>query len=162
MELQRTRTVVIARRVWAAVFAFAILPGVLAFLVPALIARFAPDTTSVYPLGLVPLIVGTILMLWCVRDFYVAGRGTLSPWNPPRQLVVNGLYRYSRNPMYVAASLILLGWAVFFWSLYLLIYALAIMTCFHVRVVFGEEPWLARLHGEAYERYRATVPRWLI
>lgn len=102
-----------------------------------------------------------VLLLWCVRDFYVTGRGTLAPWAPPRQLVVAGPYRYSRNPMYVAVVLILVGWSVAFGSIALGVYALAIALAFHVRVVFGEEPWLARTHGEKWTRYCRQVPRWL-
>ena len=147
---------------WRALLAFIALPGLVAYLGPALIARYFADPARFQPLGLALLALGTFLLLWCVRDFFVAGKGTLSPWTPPRRLVVVGLYRYSRNPMYVAASLILLGWAASFWSLALLVYGVAWMAWFHLRVVFGEEPWLARLHGEAYERYRAAVPRWLI
>ena len=102
------------------------------------------------------------MLLWCVRDFYVAGKGTLAPWAPPRHLVVVGLYRWSRNPMYISVSVILLGWAIAYQSRALLIYALALFVMFHLRVVFGEEPWLARTHGDEWLRYRARVPRWLL
>jgi protein-S-isoprenylcysteine O-methyltransferase Ste14 len=64
-----------------------------------------------HPAGFFVLIVGTLGLLWCVRDFYVRGKGTLAPWSPPQNLVVVGLYRYSRNPMYVCVVLVLLGWA---------------------------------------------------
>ena len=147
---------------WKAVVAFVALPGVVAFLLPALIAGLAPREAEFYLAGLLPLGLGIFLLLWCVRDFYVAGKGTLSPWTPPRRLVVVGLYRYSRNPMYVAVTFILLGWVASFWSVYLLVYTAGVVVFFHLRVVFGEEPWLARLHGEAYEKYRASVPRWLL
>ena len=63
--------------------------------------------------------------------------------------------------MYVAVSLVLLGWAIAYQSRSLLIYALAVIVAFHLRVVFGEEPWLDRTHGEGWRRYRARVPRWL-
>ena len=99
---------------------------------------------------------------WCVRDFYVAGRGTLAPWAPPRHLVTVGLYRFSRNPMYVAVTFMLIGWAICFASRSLAIYAACVALAFHLRVVFGEEPWLARTHGRAWDEYRAQVPRWLI
>ena len=144
-----------------AVLAFLALPGTVAFVVPVLLAD-AEAFRRLDLAGLILFLPGVAGLLWCVRSFYVEGKGTLAPWSPPRHLVVGGLYRYSRNPMYVAASLILLGWAASFWSLALLVYGVAWMAWFHLRVVFGEEPWLARLHGEAYERYRAAVPRWLI
>lgn len=142
-----------------ALLAFLILPGTVAFLVPLLLAR--SDGRSFNALGSIPLTIGAAALLWCVRDFYVAGRGTLAPWAPPRNLVAVGLYRFSRNPMYVAVFLILCGWALGFRSRALWIYAGAVLVGFHLRVVLFEEPWLVRTHGEAWKRYRARVPRWL-
>jgi protein-S-isoprenylcysteine O-methyltransferase Ste14 len=96
-----------------------------------------------------------------VREFYVAGRGTLAPWAPPQHLVVSGPYRFSRNPMYIAVGLILAGWAVLYQSPALWIYALLVGLAFHLRVLFGEEPRLARTFGAAWESYRAVTKRWL-
>jgi len=112
--------------------------------------------------GLLPLGVGLYLLLWCVRDFYVAGKGTLAPWSPPRHLVTTGLYRFSRNPMYVAVTLMLIGWSISTPSGPLAIYAVFVVVAFALRVRFGEEPWLARAHGAAWEEYKARVPRWLL
>ena len=142
-----------------ALVAFIALPGLVAFAVPVLLLR-PVNARSFHAIGVVPLIAGVLSLLWCVRDFYVAGRGTLAPWDPPRHLVVVGLYRMSRNPMYVAVTLVLIGWAVGFQSRTLAIYALAVPIGFHLRVVFGEEPWLARRHREEWKRYAARVPRW--
>ncbi|HEX2722346.1 MAG TPA: methyltransferase, partial [Gemmatimonadaceae bacterium] len=75
-------------------------------------------------------------------------------------LVVVGLYRVSRNPMYVGVLTILFGWAVWFMSGALWIYALCLVVGFHLRVVLFEEPWLARTHGEIWHAYKASVPRW--
>ncbi|CAN5668353.1 isoprenylcysteine carboxylmethyltransferase family protein [soil metagenome] len=144
-----------------AVLAFVALPGVVAFIVPWLVlARRRPD--GPFDLwGIIPFAVGTGLLLWCVRIFYREGRGTLAPWDPPRRLVVSSVYRLSRNPMYVGVVLVLWGWALGCRSRSLAVYALAVMVAFHLRVVFGEEPWLARTHGEQWTRYKARVPRWL-
>ena len=71
-----------------------------------------------------------------------------------------GLYRHVRNPMYVAVVTILLGWSAAFGSKGLLGYAAVIAVAFHLRVVFGEEPWLARTHGAEWEEYVRRVPRW--
>jgi protein-S-isoprenylcysteine O-methyltransferase Ste14 len=142
-----------------AVFAFVALPGVVAFAVPLLL--FEPRWRRFsFGAGLVPLLAGIVLLLWCVREFYVAGRGTLAPWSPPRHLVVTRLYRFSRNPMYVAVVLILAGWAIAFRSWELVVYALAVAAAFHLRVLLSEEPWLARTFGPDWERYKAEVPRW--
>ena len=146
---------------WKSVLAFLALPGTVAFLVP-LTVFMPPRPISAQPLGLVPLLTGLVLLLATVREFYVAGRGTLAPWSPPVELVTTGLYRWSRNPMYVAVVLVLLGWAVLFRSWPLSVYALAVAVAFHLRVVLGEEPWLARTHGHAWSRYRAEVPRWFL
>src|SRR5262249_56303603 len=98
---------------WA-LLAFLALPGIVAFGVPVAWLVASSPTKLVQPLGLVPLICGTVGLLWCVRDFYLSGKGTLAPWAPPVDLVVVGLYRYTPNPMYVSVPLILFGWAVSF------------------------------------------------
>ena len=135
--------------------------GTVAFVVPWLLLEPGASGRSFDALGLVLLAPGIALLLWCVRAFYVAGRGTLAPWDPPQTLVVTGVYRWSRNPMYVAVILVLWGWALGFRSRSVAIYALVVMLAFHLRVVFGEEPWLARTHGDEWVRYKAQVPRWL-
>ena len=110
----------------------------------------------------VSFLAGLAVLLWCVRDFYVAGKGTLAPWDPPRHLVRVGLYRYSRNPMYVGVLLILTGWATSFRTPTLAIYAVVVAILFHLRVLAHEEPWLARTFPGEWPAYRSRVPRWLI
>jgi protein-S-isoprenylcysteine O-methyltransferase Ste14 len=144
-----------------ALVAFLALPGVFAILVPILWLRGVSHTVVVHPAGLVLLAIGFAALLACVRDFYVAGKGTLAPWSPPQRLVTVGLYRYTRNPMYVAVTTILFGWASAFEVPGLFVYALVVAMAFHVRVVTAEEPFLARTHGAAWERYRTSVPRWV-
>jgi protein-S-isoprenylcysteine O-methyltransferase Ste14 len=143
-----------------AIIAFLALPGMVAFVIPVVWLWNTSHTHLAQPLGLVVLVLGIVALLWCVRDFYVSGKGTLAPWAPPKRLVIVGLYRYSRNPMYVSVILVLLGWAISFGSLGLFVYACVVMAGFHLRVVLGEEPWLARTHGEEWERYTGHVPRW--
>lgn len=146
------------RRFWHAVSAFLILPGTVAFLVPWLLR---PVAGRIRFAGIPLLVAGSALLLWCIRDFYVAGRGSLAPWAPPTRLVVVGPYRLSRNPMYIAVLIVLWGWATMFAARTLWIYAAFVAVAFHLRVVFGEEPWLARTHGEEWATYRAQVPRWV-
>jgi protein-S-isoprenylcysteine O-methyltransferase Ste14 len=143
-----------------ALIAFLLLPGIVGFIVPAAVLWWTDRTQVDRPLGLVILAVGVVGLLWCVRDFYVTGKGTLAPWAPPEKLVVVGLYRYSRNPMYVSVAIVLLGWAVTFGSPALYIYALLAVEAFHARVVRTEEPWLARTHGSDWECYAGRTPRW--
>ena len=146
---------------WRALLAFLAMPGLVAFAVPALWLSRLGRLRVIEPAGLALLAVGTIGLLWCVRDFYVKGRGTLAPWSPPRRLVVVGLYRFSRNPMYVSVLLILLGWAATTATPRLFAYAAVVAAAFHLRVVYGEEPWLARAHGDAWSAYVQAVPRWI-
>lgn len=141
-----------------ALLAFLALPGLIAYAVPAL---FAWPIAIVRPAGAGLMAVGTALLLWCVRDFHVIGKGTLASWDPPHTLVTTGLYRFSRNPMYVAVIVLLIGWAVATASTRLWIYAFFIMVAFHLRTVFFEERWLAEAHRKDWPRYRASVPRWV-
>jgi protein-S-isoprenylcysteine O-methyltransferase Ste14 len=151
------------RLFWRALLAFLVLPGIVAIAVPTFFAMTARRAGAPFHvIGLLPLLAGFGLLLWCVRDFYVAGKGTLAPWAPPTNLVTTGPYRYSRNPMYVAVTSMLFGWAVSFQSGPLALYALIVVLAFHLRVVFGEEPVLARTFGAQWEDYRSRVPRWLL
>ncbi len=143
-----------------ALFAFLALPGIIAFVVPLVLLR-APGRAALTLDGVIVAGIGIGVLLWCVREFYVAGRGTLAPWSPPKHLVTSGLYRYSRNPMYVGVLLIVAGWALGFRSATIGWYALFLVAAFHVRVVFFEEPWLARTHGAEFGAYRSKVRRWL-
>jgi protein-S-isoprenylcysteine O-methyltransferase Ste14 len=109
--------------------------------------------------GLVTL-AGAAVLFRCVWDFFAAGRGTLAPVDPPRHLVVRGLYRVTRNPMYNGVLAVLLGEAWLFRSVPLAAYALLVFATFHLFVVLYEEPALASRFGESYRAYRAAVPRW--
>lgn len=144
---------------WKALTAFLLLPGIVAFVVPSMLR---PAGAQFRPAGLPLLIVGLTVLLSCVRDFYVAGLGSLAPWAPPKHLVVVGLYRWSRNPMYIGVLLILCGWAVAFAARELWMWAAIMTVVFQLRVVLFEEPWLAATHGDQFRRYRARVPRWVI
>jgi protein-S-isoprenylcysteine O-methyltransferase Ste14 len=144
-----------------AVFAFLACPGIVALAAPVAWLAYESRLQLRWPPGLALLSAGLAGLLWCVRDFYVAGKGTLAPWSPPERLVVVGLYRCSRNPMYVCVIVILLGWALAFGSSGLLLYAAIVATAFHLRVVFGEEPWLGAKFGAQWQDYSRRVGRWL-
>ena len=103
---------------------------------------------------------GIVLLLWCVREFYVAGRGTLAPWSPPRHLVERGCTLFTESDVH-RGGVGAVGLGPGFHSRAIAVYALLVMLAFHLRVILGEEPWLARTHGEAWVRYKAQVPRWL-
>jgi protein-S-isoprenylcysteine O-methyltransferase Ste14 len=144
-----------------AVIAFLALPVVVAGLVPALIVRHATPDQSTTVAGIALLVAGSFLLLWCVRDFFVSGKGTLAPWDPPKHLVIVGLYRYVRNPMYLAVLTIIAGWGVLYTSVWVVIYMMFLAVGFHMRVIMYEEPWLNRQFGVEWEAYSASVTRWL-
>ena len=111
--------------------------------------------------GLASITVGVILLAACIWEFATRGRGTLSPLDPPRQLVVRGLYRYVRNPIYVALVAVILGQAALFGDPRLLVYGVMVGLGFHAFVVGYEEPELVRTFGTEYEDFSANVPRWI-
>jgi len=144
-----------------AFLAFLVLPGMAAGVVPLVLFLFDPFKGAGNLFGLVLLGIGLFILLWCVRDFYVSGKGTLAPWDPPRQLVIVGLYRYVRNPMYVGVLFILLGWIIVTASPMVIGFALILSLAFHIRVVTSEEPWAEMIFGSEWLDYKNNVPRWL-
>jgi protein-S-isoprenylcysteine O-methyltransferase Ste14 len=112
---------------------------------------------------IVGIIIGTaggVVALWCVVTFARIGKGTPAPFDPPRRLVIQGPYRFVRNPMYIGAVLALAGTALFYESGPLLAYAGLFLLASHVFVVWYEEPTLRRTFGEEYEAYSRRVGRW--
>src|SRR6516162_3459712 len=95
-----------------ALFAFLAFPAVVGGLLPWLILRNDRWRTAGTPLGWPVLLLGATVLLWCVRDFYVIGKGTLAPWAPPKKLVAVGLYRFMRTPIYVGVVGIVVGWSL--------------------------------------------------
>jgi protein-S-isoprenylcysteine O-methyltransferase Ste14 len=104
---------------------------------------------------------GAALALTCIVTFVVVGRGTPAPFDPPRQLVVQGPYRFVRNPMYLGAALALTGAALFYQSARLFGYAAAFLVITHLLVVMYEEPALQRNFDGDYQAYCKRVGRWL-
>jgi protein-S-isoprenylcysteine O-methyltransferase Ste14 len=142
---------------------FAVLiPGTVAVTVPYLmVTRHPISITPIRWSGLIPILFGAAVLTRCIYDFAVSGRGTLAPIDPPSRLVVRGLYRYVRNPMYVGCVTMLLGETLLFGSFPLLIHTLCTFICVHLFVIFYEEPVLRRQFGESYIDYTRTVHRWI-
>jgi len=141
-----------------------LLPGTVTVLVPSLViskGRLAIQWNSWRVLAFLPLFLGLSILSRCIWDFAVSGRGTLAPVDPPKDLVVRGLYRYVRNPMYVGVLLMLFSEAWLFDSRVLLLYAVGCFVVVHAFVLLYEEPHLRRKFGEAYVSYCAKVNRWL-
>jgi len=140
-----------------------VVPGTVTVLVPLWLLRgeghLQGGATGVA--GGVLLVCGAMLYLRCAWDFATRGRGTPAPVDPPRTLVVAGVYRYVRNPMYLGVLGVLIGEAALFRSSALLGYAGAFFLACHLFVTTYEEPTLRKKFGAAHELYCASVPRWL-
>jgi protein-S-isoprenylcysteine O-methyltransferase Ste14 len=139
-------------------------PGTVLVAVPHWIAqkthRWKIDLGPARYAGIVLFITGTALMLNSFWQFVKRGRGTPAPVDPPENLVVTGLYRYTRNPQYVAGVLIMVAHLLWSGALSLLPYTTAVTTAFHNFIILYEERTLERRFGEAYRRYTRSVPRW--
>lgn len=110
--------------------------------------------------GMVIGAAGAAVALWCIFTFASIGRGTPAPFDPPRRLVIQGPYRFVRNPMYIGAGLALGSAALFYESLPLLGYAGLFFLATHLFVLWYEEPTLLRTFGQEYEAYCRQVGRW--
>src|SRR5437764_1444423 len=110
--------------------------------------------------GMIMVMIGTAIALWCVFTFVFIGKGTPAPFDPPRKLVIRGPYHYVRNPMYIGVGMTLGGAALFYQSLSISIYTGLFFLITHLFVLLYEEPILRRLFGADYQAYRSRVNRW--
>ena len=142
-----------------------LVPGTVAGVIPWLLLQGYSGLVlmipSVWTVGILPLLLGVGLYLWCAGAFAFLGKGTPAPIDAPKVLVVQGFYRWVRNPMYVAVLSVVIGEAILFRSFLLAGYALLLWGVFHIFVVFVEEPTLRHQFGASYEMYLHTVPRWI-
>jgi protein-S-isoprenylcysteine O-methyltransferase Ste14 len=106
-------------------------------------------------------LVGAGMVVWVSIVFVTHGRGTPVPIEPPRNFVAAGLYRFVRNPMYFGALLALFAEAIFFRSVWILLYAGMLWLALHTFTVFLEEPQLEGRFGDTYREYRQRTPRWI-
>lgn len=106
-------------------------------------------------------IVGTMIIIWCSIDIIRRGRGTPAHFDPPKELVITGLYCYVRNPVYLGALLVQLGYIFWFGSGVVISYFLLFFLAYHILIVFIEEPVLRNTFGAAYDDYMKRVPRWI-
>jgi protein-S-isoprenylcysteine O-methyltransferase Ste14 len=110
--------------------------------------------------GMIVGAAGAALALSCIVAFALVGKGTPAPFDPPRRLVVQGPYRFVRNPMYIGAGLAMAGAALFYRSFALLGYIGVFFLVTHLFVAGYEEPTLGRTFGEDYKAYCDKVGRW--
>ena len=143
-----------------------LVPCILHLLVPYLILRASSGSA---PLQLGPIEVGSIILavigismvIWVSAAFVIRGKGTALPLLPPQEFVATGLYRLVRNPMYVGLLLVIVAEAIFFRSVWLLLYASVLWVATHTFVVMVEEPQLKRRFGASYTDYLKHTPRWI-
>lgn len=142
---------------------FFLAPGTVAGLIPWWITRwdFGGSNPPLIAVGATWVVVGLIALVRCFTRFATDGQGTPAPVAPTRALVVTGLYRRVRNPMYVAVTAIILGQALMFASLPLAAYGAVIWLAFHAFIRMYEEPTLRVAYGAQYADYCAAVPRWI-
>ena len=156
---------------WIRGLAFTILvPGFVAVWVPRLIYVGSAADEGLWSTGWLFILIGAVIYSVCLYSFLISG-GTPAIFftrhvkriigEEPSKLVRNGLYRFSRNPMYVGVLLAVIGQAIVFASLALALYAVALWLSFHFVVVFLEEPHLRKVRGPSYDEYCRHVPRWL-
>jgi protein-S-isoprenylcysteine O-methyltransferase Ste14 len=143
-----------------------VVPGAVTILGPLLLIPlgswpFVLELGELRFLGLIPTVFGVSIYLSTIVDFAKIGRGTPAPIDPPKVLIVMGLYKYVRNPMYVGVLTVLLGEMICFESAILLIYIGFVFLALSVFVKLYEEPTLEKLFGESYLEYMRGVPRWL-
>jgi protein-S-isoprenylcysteine O-methyltransferase Ste14 len=149
--------------VGSAVF-LALAPGIVAGVVPWLVTRWdaAADWGVVLrTVGWALVVCGGAVLVQAFARFVVEGAGTPAPVAPTERLVVGGLYRYVRNPMYLAVGATIVGQALVLGSWLLIGYAALFLAVVFTFVRLYEEPTLQRRYGSEYEAYRAAVPGWL-
>ncbi len=143
-----------------------IFPGTVLVFVPSLILWLSPGSPAARAegrlwIGLVLAVAGLFLAMWSARLFLALGRGTPTPWAPPRKLVVAGPYRHVRNPMITGVVLMLGAESLLFGSWLIAGWMLVFFLVHGVYLARMEEPGLERRFGEDYRRYRTNVPRWI-
>ena len=156
-------------RAWRSTIA---LPGVVLIIIPGLILwmtdSFKPGwglsgwlTILPFSFGLILLGVGLTLLISTIRLFANRGKGTLAPWDPPKHLVVEGPYRYVRNPMHSGVFIALYGEGLLFGSVPILIFVTAVFVFHWFYIPLMEERWLKEKFGEEYLVYKRNVPAWI-
>jgi len=140
-------------------------PGTATVILPYLILRETENLSPSWGLfriaGVILSSLGLAAYFNCARNFVVEGHGIPAPIDAPKELVVQDLYRYTRNPMYVAVLAIIAGEVLYFGSFALVLYGLMWFAGFHMFIVLYEEPTLEKLFGRSYRIMCDKVPRWL-
>ena len=144
-----------------------ILPFVVLVVIPYVILKYSIEITchtghvTFQVLAYIFIVLGLGLMLWTILLFAKQGKGTLAPWNPTVILVINGPYKYVRNPMILGVLLVLLAESFYFNSLTLLIWMILFFFINNIYFEHFEEPELERKFADDYVDYKTNVRRWI-
>ena len=106
--------------------------------------------------------IGIIFFLYCSNLFSKIGKGTPAPIEPPKKLVIEGVYRYTRNPIFIAYFMIILGLFFIFGYFFMIIYIISAIIFLHFYLIYFEEPSLRKRFGDDYIMYTKNVPRWFL
>ena len=139
-------------------------PGVVAVYVPLRLVsatQARPVSGILFWIGIAMLAIGGLLYVACTWQFAVRGRGTPAPVDPPKVVVVQGPYRWVRNPMYLAVLSAVAGWALMYQTPEFLWYFGIVFLAFNLAVILYEERWLEFRFGDSYREYKARVNRWI-
>jgi protein-S-isoprenylcysteine O-methyltransferase Ste14 len=140
-----------------------VMPGTIGVYVPRALKNNATKVPAFFEWTAVGLLLcGVAIYLWCAWDFVSKGLGTPLPVDAPRVLVVKGLYRFTRNPMYVGVLSVIFAQAIYYGSTLIAVYGCFVFAMIYLFVRLYEEPTLKKLFGSQYEEYCRTVPRWFL
>jgi len=139
--------------------------GIAEVLIPWLLiknglAGWPPALNLFSVLGVIFILLGLPIQIWVAWAFVKFGKGTPAPFDPPKEFVATGLFRFVRNPMYYGGLCVLTGWVLLTRSMWMLVYAAFLITAMHFFTVLVEEPQLRKRFGKPYEEYCQRVPRW--
>jgi len=132
--------------------------GTFTLLIPELMSL---PMRIVHPEAWVIIAIGGSIAGWCALAFAWRGYGTPAPFDPPRRLVVSGLYRFVRNPMYAGMGILLVGEAWLMWRMEIVYMTLICFAAVSAFIVFYEEPVLRTKFGDDYIEYCRNVRRWI-
>ncbi len=140
--------------------AVVVIPGILLYLDGKADIGWGKGAAAIFA-GSLLIVLGLAMAVHTVRLFFRHGEGTPAPWEPPRNLVIRGAYRYTRNPMISSIIFILIGEGLVAGSRYILIWASVFLVANHFYFILSEEPGLERRFGPKYLEYKKHVPRWI-
>jgi protein-S-isoprenylcysteine O-methyltransferase Ste14 len=143
------------------IFSF-ILPVTVLIIVPLSIeSNISIQHISALLAGLMIIAIGLYIMIMTISTFIRIGKGTLAPWSPTRNLVIDGMYRYVRNPMILGVLIVLIGESISVMSPNIFIWSLIFFIINNIWFLLYEEPDLQKKFGKEYEEYKMNVSRWI-